>query len=350
MTVTHKINMDLARRGVIPRIDAVQEDKYSRVLEFSLYAEGIAWTPPVNAAIVVRYERPDGKVGNYTALVTDEAAGMISGNTVSVTLAPLILAVAGIAKVAVGLVDGDVEITTFLAEIKIQKNPGSAAASSSFGDASVSDVAAGKTFTSDSGQGTGTLEEVASGKSFANSGGDVLYIEGSDVVSPFFIARKTVSADKIIRSGANVSVNVDASKMGDASPEDVAAGKTFTSKNGLKITGTRAGNSSGEMLAASGQVVIDESCESFEIDTGLGEVSCIIIARDSIPSESGTYAWVHSDTVDLANVVSVGTVSLYYGYRSDKVSIASGVVTVSQYNSNSPITAGTYNWTAYGSE
>lgn len=238
MTVTHKINMDLARRGVIPRIDVVQEDKYSRVLEFSLYAEGIEWTPPANAEIVVRYERPDGKVGNYTALITDEAAGMISGNTVSVTLAPLILAVAGIAKVAVGLVDGDVEITTFLAEIKIQKNPGAAAAASStFGDATVSDVAAGKTFTSDSGQGTGTLEEIASGKSFANSGGDVLYIEGSDVVSPFFIARKTVPADKIVRKDAVVSVNVDASKMGDATAPDVLAGKTFTSKNGLRITG-----------------------------------------------------------------------------------------------------------------
>ena len=44
--------------------------------------------------------------------------------------------------------------------------------------------------------------------------------------------------DVLYRNGAGVAVSAPASEFGDALPEDVAIGKTFTSASGLKATGT----------------------------------------------------------------------------------------------------------------
>lgn len=123
MTVTHKINMDLDRRGVIPRIDAVQADRYSRAVEICLYSSGVEWVPPAGCSIIVRYSRSDGICGNYDVLPNGDDAGSIDGNVVSINLAPQVLSVAGDAHVAVCLVDGTTEINTFYLEIRVQKNP-----------------------------------------------------------------------------------------------------------------------------------------------------------------------------------------------------------------------------------
>lgn len=60
----------------------------------------------------------------------------------------------------------------------------------------------------------------------------VTFLDTVDFIAP------TSAADIVFRTNSKVDVNVNAVSFGDATAEDVAAGKTFTSMAGLKVTGT----------------------------------------------------------------------------------------------------------------
>ncbi|MGN8964160.1 hypothetical protein [Bariatricus sp. HCP28S3_D3] len=62
--------------------------------------------------------------------------------------------------------------------------------------------------------------------------------------------------DTIIRQGTVYSLLAKQSEFGDALASDVAKGKTFTSANGLKLTGT---------MESGGTVVSDDNCEAYHI-------------------------------------------------------------------------------------
>lgn len=62
--------------------------------------------------------------------------------------------------------------------------------------------------------------------------------------------------DTIIRQGTVYSLFAKQSEFGDALASDVAKGKTFTSANGLKLTGT---------MESGGTVVSDDNCEAYHI-------------------------------------------------------------------------------------
>ena len=69
MIITHKLQpMDLTHKKNTSRVDVVQDDKYSRDIEFTLTENGIAWQIPDGATAVVRYKKPDGTGGNYDTL------------------------------------------------------------------------------------------------------------------------------------------------------------------------------------------------------------------------------------------------------------------------------------------
>lgn len=55
----------------------------------------------------------------------------------------------------------------------------------------------------------------------------------------------SADTDRIIRAGDEIGVVTAWDKFGDAKPEDVAAGKTFTSAVGLLVTGTASGGTGG---------------------------------------------------------------------------------------------------------
>ena len=65
--------------------------------------------------------------------------------------------------------------------------------------------------------------------------------------------KSTASEDAIIRSGSKFSTSASASDFGDATAEDVAKGKTFTSFAGLKVTGTAE------------PMVSNDNCEAYHI-------------------------------------------------------------------------------------
>lgn len=105
---------------------------------------------------------------------------------------------------------------------------------SSFGNATPSDVASGKNFTSSSGlMSTGTLPE-SSGVFSVN------FNNLSSSTSNLIVSSK-VPSKRVVSSTATMQTNVPLSNFGNATQADVAQGKTFTSSSGVKITGTATG-------------------------------------------------------------------------------------------------------------
>lgn len=123
MVITNEIETDLARRRVIPVVNAVQNDKYSRDIRFLLYNNGDAWEPE-GASAIVRYCRADGSGGSYDLMPDGTAACEILGNTVTARLAPAVLSVPGPVRLAVGLMVGETEINTFTVIVDVEANPG----------------------------------------------------------------------------------------------------------------------------------------------------------------------------------------------------------------------------------
>ena len=94
---------------------------------------------------------------------------------------------------------------------------------------------------------TGTLAD--SDGSYGS--GSVGYMTKVGTVGPLIRMYKSQSGDKIMRDGTTVAITTNASDFGDATAADVASGKTFTSVNGLKLTGTGASTSYTDFEAVS---------------------------------------------------------------------------------------------------
>ena len=125
MIITHKLKpMDLASRGVPQRVDVMQDDKYSRNLQISLYENGTIWQIPSDVVAVIRYKKSDGTGGNYSELPDGKKAYEISGNVITVALEPKVCADPGLVMLAVGLIQNSAEVNTFTVDVVVQPNPG----------------------------------------------------------------------------------------------------------------------------------------------------------------------------------------------------------------------------------
>jgi hypothetical protein len=58
MIVTTKVKMDIVRKEILPRIDAVQGDANTRTLELLLYAQGKIWTVPEGVCAIASPTAP----------------------------------------------------------------------------------------------------------------------------------------------------------------------------------------------------------------------------------------------------------------------------------------------------
>lgn len=113
MIITHKLKLDLQEPGNLPRIHAVQDDRYGRNLEISLYSGPEPWQIPSGATAIIRYRKCDGTGGEYNLLPDGTAAWCAEGNVLTVALAPQVTTVPGMVSLSVTLVEGDSQITTF---------------------------------------------------------------------------------------------------------------------------------------------------------------------------------------------------------------------------------------------
>ena len=96
---------------------------------------------------------------------------------------------------------------------------------------------------------TGTIKE----GNPSRSGGTASYSSG---ITKLITIKSTATEDAIIRKDSIFSASAYASDFGDATVDDVAKGKTFTSYDGLKLTGT---------MESGGTVASDDNCEAYQI-------------------------------------------------------------------------------------
>lgn len=132
-TVVHRIKSDLQQCGVRPRIDVMQGDTNTRILELTLLNGGTPWRPYTDTTVLVTYGRSNGTGGVYDTLHNGSPAGTIDGNVITVTLVPEMTALAGMVRAAVRLIrtsTGDV-ISTFSFDISVDADPAVNAANAS---------------------------------------------------------------------------------------------------------------------------------------------------------------------------------------------------------------------------
>lgn len=104
--------------------------------------------------------------------------------------------------------------------------------------ATASDIASGKTAYVKGSKITGDLVTYTGLAMTAGSASTAKPTEGTNSSGDKVIVNSmTLSADRLIRAG-NISVKLLAKNFGDAQPNDVVAGKTFTSTAGAVVTGT----------------------------------------------------------------------------------------------------------------
>lgn len=164
---------------------------------------------------------------------------------------------------------------------------------SKFGNASASEVASGKTFTSSAGvlvtgthedsasaTGNASTSDVRSGKTFSNasstgltggltdSGGSTLTASSATVAKSGSYIQVTPALSERIMN-ASTKFNISGSSFGDAAASDVAKGKTFTSANGVKVTGTHEDSGSAATGDATAADVRIGKTFSNSSDTGL---------------------------------------------------------------------------------
>lgn len=123
MKINHKIKMDLIRKGIPPRIHAVQDDSLCRVLQLELTADDYPWSIPDDAQVIVRYSKPDRTGGQYDTLPDGTSAWSARNNYLSVTLAPQVLTAPGTVELSVSMILGSKRLTTFLVLIDVEHHP-----------------------------------------------------------------------------------------------------------------------------------------------------------------------------------------------------------------------------------
>lgn len=143
---------------------------------------------------------------------------------------------------------------------------------------------------------------------------------------------------RIISANSTAVVPINYDEFGDATEEDVTAGKTFTSAAGLKKTGTAE-----TFKRKTGTVEIAGDTSSFEIDTGLSTIDMIVVKKDS-PGDKETYFWAGESVLTCICATGVN-----YIYNLTKLEIIGGKAKCQGYTTSFPIKAGTFKWVAYGS-
>ena len=100
--------------------------------------------------------------------------------------------------------------------------------------ATASDIASGATAYVNGEKVTGNIETYDSGT------GLVVNAQSRNKSGNNLATMVANSSDSLLRSGSTIMINDPLTNFGDATAADVAAGKTFTSSAGLKVTGTGA--------------------------------------------------------------------------------------------------------------
>ena len=123
MIITHKVKMDLMQREVTPRVDVVQGDVCTRVLELALFSGGKEWVVPEGVSIAVRYGKPDKTKGYYDTMPDGTSAWSAWDNHIAVMLAPQMLTVDGAVMAQVEMILDSKLLASFTIQVYVNANP-----------------------------------------------------------------------------------------------------------------------------------------------------------------------------------------------------------------------------------
>lgn len=178
--------------------------------------------------------------------------------------------------------------------------------------ATASDIVINKTAYVNGGKVTGTVNELG-GSTISvektHQANDPTFGDRPDsVIGNAILTGYTRSGDVLIRDGYTTDLFIPAEKFGDATAVDVAAGKTFTSASGLKLTGTATSTSTTPNLQSK-SVTPSESAQTVSPDDGYDGLSSV-----SVGAISSTY---------IGSGVTQKSAAIYTPTTSDQT-IASG--------------------------
>lgn len=88
-------------------MDVSQGDRRSRQIRLRLLENGIPWSAPEGARVVVSYQLPDGTPGSYDTMPDGSPAGSVERNVVTAQLADQLTTQAGAADVSVVLLGAE---------------------------------------------------------------------------------------------------------------------------------------------------------------------------------------------------------------------------------------------------
>lgn len=196
-----------------------------------------------------------------------------------------------------------------------------------FGNATVNDVPKGVTFTSENGC---KLEgNVETGSKLYNEGMDGVTAEYDDMAVGY---KYTFAKDRLFRKGDTVQLWYGS--LGDATPEDVRAGVTFTSRKGVRIEGTATASATNVNCASVSSLVM--YAPNYAGGTTLGKTWQY--ADQVSKSDNGNIALVNPKTITVTNVSGCGTLrgkyitsnngsNIYYVSKNATFTTNSGTVT-----------------------
>ncbi len=127
MIITHKIKLDLARRGCDPIIHMTQSDTNSHQIHIRITKDRMPWTPPEGLSALVHYSNSFGFGGSYDTLADGRPAAAAVSDGITVTLVPEITALPGSVHVAVTLLYGGSTLSAFHIQLMVDALAASAA-------------------------------------------------------------------------------------------------------------------------------------------------------------------------------------------------------------------------------
>lgn len=117
------ITLDLQAPNVAVVAAGKQNDLASRKIVAKLRDGETLWTPPVDAAAMIRYAKPDSTAGFYDVLEDGTTpAWSVNGSTITITLCEQMLTVAGRVWVEINFYTSTAKLTTFYFLLEVQRS------------------------------------------------------------------------------------------------------------------------------------------------------------------------------------------------------------------------------------